>query len=193
VHAHSLRLATALVGLAVAATPLAAQTSRPTFGIAGGLALPTGDLGNRHKSGYDIGAFVGFHPATSPVGFRVEGAFNQFDVKNVSNAHTNIFDVTGNIVVGTTAAPGSVRPYLIGGLGVYNVKVEASATAGGTTFSESRSSTKFGVNGGAGLDLPLTGIAVFVEARLHYVFSDNGTNGLGYNAGFVPITVGLRF
>jgi opacity protein-like surface antigen len=194
VHAHPLRLVTALAVVAVAATPLAAQSSsRPTFGIAGGLALPTGDLGDANKSGYDIGAFVGFHPATSPVGFRVEGAYDRFDFKNFSNAHTSIFNVTGNIVVGTTAAPGSVRPYLIGGLGVYNVKAEATATTGGTRFSESRSATKFGLNGGAGLDLPLSGIAVFLEARLHYVFSDNGTNGLGYNAGFVPITVGVRF
>ena len=57
----------------------------------------------------------------------------------------------------------------------------------------SSSATKLGLNGGAGLDLPLSGIAAFVEARFHYIFSDSGNNGLGYNASFVPIVVGVHF
>jgi hypothetical protein len=187
------RLLGAAVAAALVTGTAGAQTSRPTFGISGGLALPTGDLNKGYKSGYDIAANVGFHPTGQSFGVRVEGAFNQFALKgtNTSNAHTNIFDVTGNIVVGTAAAPGTIRPYLIGGVGVYNVKNEASVG----NVSVSTSATKFGFNGGAGLDLPLSGIAAFVEARFHYVLTGSGSSdsNIGYNASFVPIVVGVRF
>ena len=190
-HPLTLRAASALAAVALAASSLAAQAaSRPTFGVSGGIAFPTGDFGKVAKSGYDIAAHVGFHPAAASFGVRLEGAYNQFDAKGgIGDAHTNIFDVTGNIIVGTAAAPGTVRPYFIGGLGIYNVKAEATLNR----VTVSSSATKFGLNGGAGLDLPLSGITAFVEARFHYIFSDSGDNGLGYNAGFVPLVVGVRF
>ena len=186
-HASHRLIAAAAAAMLVSSA--GAQVARPTFGISGGLALPTGDLGKGRSSGYDIAANVGFHPTGQSFGVRIEGAFNQFNVKGASNAHTNIFDVTGNIVVGTAAAPGTVRPYFIGGLGIYNIKDEIVVR--GTTVSTS--ATKFGLNGGAGLDVPLSGIAAFFEARFHYVFTNNGNNGFGYNAGFVPLVVGVRF
>ena len=191
-HGLTLRAAAALAGVALASSTLAAQAAtRPTFGVSGGIAFPTGDFGKGSKSGYDIAAHVGFHPAGASFGVRLEGAYNQFAFKGTStgNPHTNIFDVTGNVVVGTAAAPGTVRPYFIGGLGIYNVKAEATVNR----VTVSNSATKFGLNGGAGLDLPLSGITAFVEARFHYIFSDSGNNGLGYNAGFVPLVVGVRF
>lgn len=189
-HPLTLRAAAALAGVALASSTLAAQAAtRPTIGIAGGLAAPIGDFGDGYKSGYDIAAFVGFRPAAAPVGFRIEGAYNQFDAKASSNVNSKIFDVTGNIVLGTPGEPGSIRPYAIAGLGLYNVK--SSVRVGSATTSVS--DTKFGLNGGAGLDLPLSGISAFIEARLHYIFTDSGNTGRGYNASFIPVVVGVRF
>jgi len=191
VHALSLRAAAALAaGAVIASAPLAAQeASRPTFGISGGISFPTGDFGSGYKSGYDISAFVGFHPATSPVGFRAEGMYDRFDFKgnNPLGLHRNVFAGTGNILLGGTATPGSIRPYVIAGVGLYNLKEDATNASGAS------SSTKFGINGGAGLELPLSGITALLEARIHYVFANNGDTALGYNATFIPVVVGVRF
>ena len=49
------------------------------------------------------------------------------------------------------------------------------------------SETNVGLNGGAGIDIPLSGIGAFVEARYHTVFRD------GENLNMLPVTVGIRF
>lgn len=186
-HALSLRLTAAVLGVALASPTLAAQAgTRPTFGVAAGATFPTGDLGDGYDSGYNLGAHVGFRSATMPVGFRLEGTYNRHDAKGVNPLDTRltIFSGTANVIAGASGAAESIRPYLIGGAGVYNVKVDSDGVAGS-------SSTKFGLNGGAGLDLPLSGIAVFAEARYHYVFSKE--DGTGFNMGFIPLTVGIRF
>ena len=186
-HPLTLRAASALAAVALASSALAAQAaSRPTFGVSGGLSIPTGDFGDGFKSGYDIAAFLGFHPAVSPVGIRVEGMYDRFDQKgtNALGVHTNIFAGTGNIILGGTATTGSIRPYVIAGVGFYNLKVDATNASGAS------SETKFGINGGAGVELPLSGISAFLEGRYHYVLSSGG-NG-GSNLGFIPIVVGVR-
>jgi hypothetical protein len=178
----------ALAGVAIASAPLAAQSGRPTFGVAAGATFPIGDFGDLYKSGYSIGAHLGVRPATSPLGFRLEGTFNQHDYKptNLGNVQLNVLGLIANVLAGAAGAADAVRPYAIGGVGVYNLR---SKLAG-----ETASSTKFGVNGGAGIDLPLSGIGVFLEARYHHVFSDTDDNdGFGFNAAFIPITVGIRF
>jgi opacity protein-like surface antigen len=184
VHASTLRVAAALAGVVLASSTLAAQAaSRPTVGVSGGLAVPTGDFGDLSSSGYNISAHVGFQPATLPVGVRIEGMYNRFDVKDDlgGEGHTNILALTGNAVLAARpATEGSVRPYAIGGVGVYNVKFSAPNVS-------SESDTKFGLNVGAGIELPLSGISAFLEARYHHVFGDGGSIGM------IPIVVGIKF
>lgn len=186
-HAPTLRLAAAVAGLALFAGTAAAQsstasTTRPTFGIAAGLALPTGDFGDAFSSGFNVTGHVGFEPSTVPVGLRLEGMYNRFDLKGAGSVDGNasILGFTGNAILGGTAAPGSIRPYAIGGLGVYNTKVSSD-------LGDGDSETKFGLNAGAGIDVPLSGIAVFFEARFHYVMTE------GSKLTFIPITVGVKF
>ncbi len=70
-----------------------------------------------------------------------------------------------------------VRPYVIGGLGAYNLD-----------FSEAGDGeTKLGVNVGGGLEIPLTGLTGFAEVRYHTVFAD------GSDLNFLPIKFGIRF
>jgi hypothetical protein len=189
VHALSPRLTAAAVvgavaGLALASSTLAAQAAtRPTFGLAAGATVPTGDFGDGFGPGFNVGAHVGFRSATMPVGFRLEGTFHRNEAKGTNGLNFNTIAGTANVVAGPAAAAGGVSPYVIGGAGVYNLKIDAGS--GG-----SESITKFGLNGGAGVDLPLSGIGVFAEARFHYVFS--GENG-GSNINFIPLSVGIRF
>lgn len=184
-HALTSRAAAALAGILLASSSLAAQAAqRPSIGVSGGLAIPTGDAGDGLNSGYNISAHVGFQPSSLPVGVRIEGMYNRFDFNDDVgvDGHTNLLALTANAILGPrVTTPGSVRPYAIGGLGIYNAK--ASLERGGSSDSE----TNFGLNIGAGLDLPLSGIATFVEARYHHVFSDPGSFGM------IPIVVGIRF
>lgn len=180
----SVRSLLAASALLLATTAAAQSTSgpRPTFGISGGVAFPTGDFGDGYDSGFNLSAHVGFRPSSTPVGFRIEGMYNRFDFKGSSalDIHSNIIAGTGNVVFSRTAAPGSVSPYFIGGAGLYNLKVDSD-------IGSSDSETKFGLNAGAGLDIPLSGIGVFIEARYHYVFTD------GSKLAFIPLVVGVRF
>jgi hypothetical protein len=75
--------------------------------------------------------------------------------------------------------PYTVRPYLIGGGGIYNERCDSCP-----------SQTKFGLNGGAGITVPLSGFSTIIEARFHVVFDSEGG---GSNSYFVPISVGLLF
>ena len=85
-----------------------------------------------------------------------------------------------------TSEESTFRPYLIGGVGVYNFK-----TVGGDDVSlpgEGDTSTDFGLNAGAGFDIKAGGIGLFVEGRFHNVFARRHVE----TAQFIPITVGIR-
>jgi hypothetical protein len=184
---HSSIRVIAIAALALPAAAFGQNTSRPTFGVSAGASFPTSDFGDAVKSGYSIAGHVGVKPALFPIGVRLEGMYNRFDLKGVSSTssttpNATIWAGTANGVLMSASSPGMLRPYLIGGVGVYGLK---------TTNTESV--TKFGVNGGVGLDLALSGIGTFIEARYHYVLTkDNSIVGTT-NTGFVPVVVGVRF
>jgi len=177
--------ASGAAAFALATASLGAQ-GRPTVGVFGGASFPTGDLAKNFDTGYDVGAFIGFKPSLSPVGLRIEGAYNRFDISGGADVHVNILSGTANIVLQGSGMPGAVRPYFIGGIGVYGSKdvVQGQSSA---------SDTKFGVNGGAGLDIGLSGLGVFIEARYHYVFNKDNEVANSSNTAFVPVVVGVRF
>jgi opacity protein-like surface antigen len=94
---------------------------------------------------------------------------------------------TGNIVFKFNSSEGATfRPYLIGGGGVYNFKTTGTNDLG-TIVSTDNSTTKFGLNAGAGFDFKLGSVGLFLESRFHDVFMS------GQDLKFVPITLGLRF
>lgn len=191
-HVLKSRSLVALVSAALAVVPtmLSAQaTQRPTFGISGGAAIPVGDFSDAVNTGFNVAGHIGIKPGMSPVGLRFEGMYNQFDVKGSGNdLKAKILAGTANIVLMQAAAPGAVRPYFIGGLGVYNLKLSSDALN-----ASSDSKTKFGLNGGAGIDMALSGLNVFVEGRYHHVFTKDTNAGVTTNTGFIPLVVGLRF
>jgi len=78
---------------------------------------------------------------------------------------------------------GSIRPYVIGGMGVYRVK--ASASFEGVDVSQS--DTKFGLNAGGGLSFHLSGFETFVETRFNSIFTE------GSKTNFMPFTFGFKF
>jgi hypothetical protein len=163
------------------------------FGVMGGASFPTGDFNDLLSTGWNAGALLNFGFANSPVALRVDGSWNQFNFKDVSNSpHFRVLDATADAVFSLgTKSPAQF--YVLGGAGVYNFKV----TGNDNNFDfSSGSQTKFGLNGGVGVKFTAGPVAPFVEARYHYVFSGdsfNNTNGNNPKFQMIPISVGLTF
>jgi opacity protein-like surface antigen len=171
--------------LAVSASTAQAQAAaaaRPvSFGVTGGLSLPTGDFADFFESGYNVGALLEFTPAVSPVAIRIEGDYQRFAVKDIdSNTDLRIISGTANALFKFGSAM-AIRPYVLGGLGLFNV---------GSTGDEGESENKFGYNVGGGLEIPLSGITVFGDVRFQQVrVGEEGES----NFNIVPIKIGIRF
>ena len=150
-----------------------------SFNVAAGLAVPTGDLSDFSDAGYALIAGLGTKPIASPLAFRVEGIFTQFNVKNSSDANTRIIGGTGNAIYDFSMGPGIIfTPYATGGVGFYSTRFE-------NRLGGSGSDTNFGWNIGGGIRTGLSGFSAYVEARYHSVGNNGGS--------FIPIVFGLSF
>jgi hypothetical protein len=177
----------AVLMASVGAAPAVAQGGA-RFSLGGGLTLPLGNFGDDAGTGFHGLAGVSFQPANFPVGFQVDGMFQRLGVDEDPvfgdvDANFQIIQGTANAVYRFQTSEGTkIRPYLIGGVGVYNLKL-----TGDDVPDDTDSSTKFGINGGAGFDFVAGAASVFVEGRFHNVFTENESTN------FIPITVGVRF
>ncbi len=178
------RLLVALALSAVAAIPTAAHAQLSTsILVSGGLSVPVSDLRDGVNSGYNVNVGVAFGAPIVPVGARIEGGFSSFDFKG-GNGTTRIASGTANAVL--SLGPTSAAPYLIGGLGIYNRRLDIP-----TGFPSGTSSrTVAGVNAGGGIRFPLGSISTFLEARYHLMLgNDNELTRYQY----IPISFGVQF
>lgn len=164
--------------VALSATASPAQSTKPvSLGISIGAAIPVGDLGDDYKTGYNGTVSLGLNSVGSPVGFRIDGMYNKLGVKDdrvVALPDIILTSANANLVY---ALPGvGIRPYLIGGAGIYGYKSDVSGA---------KTNTDFGLNGGIGAAFPLSGFTTFIEARYHHIFTD------GVATQFVPVTFGI--
>lgn len=177
-----------LAGTTLASRTAAAQeqssSTSTQFSIGGGIDMPLGDFDDAAKTGWHGLAAVTFTPATWPVGIQIDGNYARFPDDTPLDVSAQMIFGTGNLVYRFSTSPESTfRPYLIGGGGVYNLKQTGNDVPSGFD----NSSTKFGLNGGAGFDIKAGSASLFAEARFHNVFTS------GSNTNFLPITVGVRF
>jgi hypothetical protein len=152
--------------------PLASARAQNSFSVAAGASFPTSTFGDLHDIGYHVGVGIGIQPPTSPLGFRFEGMFNEFDRSGIGSVKTRVLGATANASANLS---GKFGPYLIGGLGLYNTK----NTNGGGDSSD------IGFNLGGGFRFELTGFSAYAEARYHRVGDGVAT--------FIPVTFGLTF
>ena len=182
----------ALLALAVA-RPAGAQAH---FGISGGASIPESRFGEAVNTGYNVNGMVNIGIPLSPLGFRAEVGLNHFDFGDAyGNGNVRMINGSANFILTPSSIMGA-KPYLIGGLGMYNVKstvgpVTNPVLSGVATspFATESSDTRLGFNGGLGLTFGLGPIGTMLEAR--YV-SVNGRNGSGSMA-FVPVSFGVTF
>lgn len=185
--------ALALSAAVVAPVELSAQApvARPIrFGATAGLTLPLGDFGDAADAGFHVGGLLDFKFAGSPVGLRVDGQWHRNGLKdfegiNIDGNADILFGAASLVFEPTTNAASSLAPYVLGGVGVYRVKLTGDDFEG--IDDDERSETKAGFNVGGGLKFKLSGFDTFLEARYHYINSSEGSTS------FIPISFGIVF
>ncbi len=200
---NTFRISTIVAAGFLAITQAGAQGStsivKPvSIGISGGVAVPAGDLSNGSgsaftgvNSGYDVTGSIAVSVPVMPISFRGDASYNGFGSRNMAtaqylgnptyNADARILSFTANVVYPISLPVPILRPYFIGGVGAYNVRLSP-------TTGSSSSSTHAGYNVGGGVALPLILVNAFVEARYNHVTRSNGLS-----MAYIPITLGIMF
>ena len=114
-----------------------------SLGLGAGAVVPTGSMADINSTGWTGQASLRVKPAVSPLGFQVDASYSRLGLdSDLVDGHTSTIAGTANAVFAFPSAA-VARPYLIGGVGVYNMKATAATCRAPTT--------KFGANAGAGL------------------------------------------
>ena len=156
--------------------------SLTSIGVAAGATFPVSDFKDIAKTGYNAYLTLDVHAPLSPVSLRIDGMFNELDAADNSGfSKSHVWAGTANVVFHPTDLL-VAHPYVIAGLGYYHTTT-SGAPLGLSDFSEN----KFGINGGVGVAIPLTGFRAFVEARYHHVLDSDA------HVRMIPISFGVVF
>jgi opacity protein-like surface antigen len=149
--------------------------------LAAGGIFPTGELRQSLNDGFHIAASADAAiTQLDPFKLRAELSYSQLGASGHAASVTKIFAVTANVV--RVASTTRLRPYVTGGVGLYNTHRPVAPFSGlptGTT-------TDLGYNLGAGVS-SAGKVALFMEARYHRIFSDREPTH------YVPFVLGVRF
>ena len=184
-----------------AAAPLLAQKAGVGFGASIGANVPNGDYSDGAKTGLVANGFIGL--GTGRFGLRGELFWSRSDLDNAIIRKTGevvlpsdgVGNVTGDVnLVGASAnlvlplTQSVVKPYLIGGVGVYRRRVAQNISGTIDEFQSLKNSqTEMGYNGGVGLSIGGVGPSFFIEARYHSVATEPDKTR------FVPVVLGFSF
>jgi hypothetical protein len=184
---HRRLQASLVLGVLVLAAPLAAQT-RLHVGLGGGSTLPLGSTSDALTNGPHGILSLLILPAGAPVGIQVDGMYHRIsgdeDVLGTDDIDTQIINGTANVVFKFPVSEESrFGPYLIGGVGYYNIKAVGDAVPDNV-----ESESDWGLNAGAGFDIALgSRIGLFVEGRFHNIFTEVEDTKI------LPISAGVKF
>jgi Outer membrane protein beta-barrel domain len=177
------------LGMLLAAPAVRAQGAE--FALGGGVGVPLGDFDDAAKLGWHGLAALSFVPEGWPVGVQFDGSYQQFSLDDAAapigftDLKTRLIMGTGNVVFKfKTSDESTFRPYILGGVGVYNSKITGADDPNDVLGG---GETDFGLNAGAGFDFKAGGAGLFIEGRFHNVLTD------GSDLQFIPITLGIRF
>jgi hypothetical protein len=172
----------------------ASRSTRPIrLMIGGGASVPTGNLSDVYETGYNVQGSLLINFAGIPINLRTDVNYSQLKLKDLlatpgaSGYGDDAAKIFGGLVNLTLPlGTGPLRPYIMAGLGAFNVDpAQVSSTP-------TESSVEFAINGGAGIVLRLFGLEAFVEGRLNNVYTDKGiidTKGIQ----MIPVTFGIIF
>ena len=151
------------------------------------------DAQDAFKQGVNGQGFVRFNLHFLPIQPRLDFTFSSLDFDEAKVGFTG----TGQVMAGLAnlqmylVQSGPIRPYIVAGVGAYNIKTETDATA--LLEATESSDTKFGVNGGAGLVIKLgSAVSLYAEGRVDNVYTDKGFIDTD-QIQVVPLSFGLVF
>jgi outer membrane protein with beta-barrel domain len=175
------QFASLAVALGLCAAPALHAQAQPTegirFGVGGGLTLPMGNYADRDKAGWNLVGLIQFPISQSPIHLRFDAMYGQTPHKSPASGNTTLTGATGDLLYHLGDRAAKVRPYVLGGLGVYN------ADFGGSSSSE----TKLAFGLGGGILFGVGTMHAFLEGRYMSV----QTSGSSLN--FLPISLGVMF
>lgn len=183
---RGLTLAAIVLSSAVLATRAAAQNTY-ALGIGGGATIPVGHLSNTQTRGFNGMLSLAIGAAELPIGFRLDGIYNNFSRKDITSAqagqsNTYSFRIDGLLGNFVYAFPGTTaKIYVVTGAGWYNTRLDVAGT---------KSENHYGLNAGLGTTFGLGPITGFVESRYHFISRQPDKGGVIH---FVPVTLGLLF
>ena len=165
-----------MLPLLLLASASAAFAGPIQIGFGGGASVPVSHAKDEFKSGWHGSGIVRLNVPMMPFGLQGNFTYNHFslDQQNVG------FAGSGRILSGIADArfglplPGPIKPYLLAGIGTYNIKADPDQSGA----PASKSTTKFGINGGGGVTISFPGLPVhaFVEGKIENIYTDQGLN-----------------
>jgi hypothetical protein len=174
----------AALGVFTHATNAAGQ--RPiTFGVAGGVSVPEGDLRDGANTGWHALGTLMLSSLMQPLGLRLDVAYNRFDFTNRfqtdlgEDGFQTTTSATLNVTYRLPMTNSPLSPYLISGAGAYRSDCSVDPPCEATT--------RYGWNVGLGTKLFALGIRSFLEARYHR--TGRGDADVHY----FPVTLGVIF
>jgi hypothetical protein len=196
-----------IAGSAFLALPwtLDAQTAMPPrfeAGIYAGGSVPLAKSRDSANAGYHVGGIV-YTAVNNVLDVTIDIAFNKLGDKTLSEGAT-FREVGTNVLSGTAGAvihtrgnsgyerPGNaISPYGLAGIGAYRFRFDYVCQGPACIGPErdERSETRWGVNVGAGVTVPLRGIRTFSQVAYHAIFPKGGKNT---NATLLVASFGLK-
>lgn len=175
------RLGSLVLALGLCAAPMLHAQSQPTegirFGVGGGLTLPMGNYADVDKAGWHLLGLIQFPISHSPIHLRFDAMYGQTSHKSgFGSGNTTLTGATGDLLYHLGEPAAKVRPYVLGGLGFYNVD-----------FGGGSSQSKLAFGFGGGILFGVGTMHAFLEGRYMSV----QTSGSSLN--FVPISLGVMF
>ena len=162
----------ALAGIA------AAQAPSVRFGLGGGAIVPVGDYNKADKIGWHGLGMAQFGLPGSPVDIRVDAVYGQTTHKDIGttpvSGNTKLYGGLASVVY-NIGPKLMARPYILGGVGAYHVKIDVV------------SETKFAFGLGGGVSVGMGQSHFFVEGRFVSIRESGGSTS------FLPFTAGVTF
>lgn len=187
------------------------------IGLAAGASMPSGEFRNAYQDGWAASVPIGWKPANSPLGVRFDLAYSKWGGETIDGVKLGSAAVWDGMLDATLDMPlGANRAstfYLVGGGGIHyfpeyggeSYAVTQTTTGDSTkppppggggypqinsvvTVENRSSTTRFGLNGGAGLSFALPQrSSLFIETRYVTVFTQNERTN------YWPLVGGIRW
>jgi len=162
------------------------------IGFGGGTSIPVSDAKDAFKKGWHGSGIVRLNLPMMPFGLQGNFSYNHFSLDQQKLGFSGSERVLSGIADARFGLPipGPIRPYLLAGVGTYSIKEDPDQAG-----VASQSTTKFGINGGGGVNIDVPGLPVhaFLEGKIENIYTDEGVGGAvkDFKTRIVPVTFGI--